>query len=338
MRGNPMAARLLALGVLLTVAVSFHARVAVAQAPGKVPRVGCLWAVPAPIAAPYRAAFEAGLRDLGWTPGDKVDLEHRFPEQPEDVPRNVASIVAARVDVILAVTNPVVAAAAAATAGIPIVMVYATDPVGSGFATSLARPGRNITGLTFDTSPDLFTKHLELVKQLVPQARRVEILRNPDWYASTNQRAYVTTLTDAARSLQLPVRFSDVRGPADLKRAMGQVARDRGSVLYAMPDGFVTFPHGPLIAQLATQHRMPSVFGFRESVEAGGLASYGPDILAMPRYAARFVDRLLRGTPVADLPIEQPTKFELVINLNTAKLLGLTIPPSLLLRADKVIE
>jgi putative ABC transport system substrate-binding protein len=333
-----MAARLLTLGLVLAVAMLFQAPLATGQAPGKVHRVGCLWAVPAPVAAPYRAALEDGLRDFGWTPGESVVLEHRFPERPDDVPKIVASVLAARVDVIVAVTNPLIAAAAEATDKIPIVMVYATDPVGSGFATSFARPGRNITGLTFDTSPDLFAKHLELVKQLAPRARQVHILRNPDWYASPNQRAYVTALTGAARSLQLPVRFSDVRGPADVQSAMDRIAQDKGSVVYAMPDGFVTFPYGPQIAQLAAGHRVPSVFGFRQSVEAGGLASYGPDILAMPRHAARFVDRLLRGTRVTDLPIEQPTQFELVINLKTAKLLSLTVPPSLLLRADKVIE
>ena len=312
--------------------------VAEAQQQGKVYRLGCLWAVPAPLAAPYRASLEAGLRDLGWLAGQNVLVEHRFPDSPADVPRLAASVVTARVDVIVAFTNPVVAAAASATTEIPIVMVYGADPIGSGFAVSFARPGKNITGMTFDTSPELFGKHLELLKEIMPRVKRVQILRNPDWYATPSHRVYITTVETAARSLQLPIFFSDVRNAIDIERVIRGIGKPGTSAIYAIPDAFVTFQHGSLIAELARKHGLPSMFGQREPVEAGGLASYGPDTLAMPRYAASFVDRLFRGARASELPIEQPTKFELVINLKTAKALGLTIPPLLLGRADEVIQ
>jgi len=281
--------------------------------------------------------LEAGLQELGWVPGQNIAFEHRFPDSPADFPKLAASVIAARVDAIAAMTNPVVAAAASATIDIPIVGVYTTDPVSAGFAVSLARPAKNITGMTMDASPEVYGKQLELLRQLVPRARRVQVLRNPDWYGTLNQQIYNTTVEKAARFLQLEIYFSDVRNASDIEQAFRTGTQRSPSAIYAMPE-LVTFLHGPLIAQLATKHRLPSIFGFREPVEAGGLASYGPSLVAMPRYAASFIDRLFRGARAGDLPFEQPTTFEMVINQKTAKALRLTLPPSLLISADKVLE
>ena len=329
--------RLIALGISVAAALVFSAFDGEAQNPGKVYRLGCLWAVPESIAAPYRAALEAGLKDLGWVPGQNIVFEHRFPNSPADFPRLAASVVAARVDAIAAMTNPVVAAAAGATSDIPIVGVYTTDPVSAGWAVSLGRPAKNITGMTMDASPEVYGKQLELLRQVVPRARRVQVLRNPDWYGTLNQQIYNTTVERAARSLKLEIYFSDVRNASDIEQAFRNGTQRLPSAIYAMPE-LVTFLHGPLIAQLAAKHRLPSFFGFREPVEAGGLASYGPNLAAMPRYAASFVDRLFRGARPGNLPFEQPTRFEMVINQKTAKALSLTLPSSLLLRADQVLE
>jgi putative tryptophan/tyrosine transport system substrate-binding protein len=173
--------RLIGLAVALTLSLTALPFGAEAQQSGKVYRLGCLWAVPASVAAPYRAALEAGLEGLGWVPGQNIAFEHRFPDSPADFPRLAASVVAARVDAIAAMTNPVVAAVASATTDIPIVGVYTTDPVSAGFAVSLSRPAKNITGMTMDASPEIYGKQLELLRQMVPRARRVQVLRNPDW-------------------------------------------------------------------------------------------------------------------------------------------------------------
>jgi putative ABC transport system substrate-binding protein len=308
-----------------------------AQQPGKTYRLGCLWAVPAPVTVPYRAALEAGLKDLGWIAGQNLVFEHRFPDTPADFPKLAASVVAARVDAIIAMTNPVVAAAASATSEIPIVGVYVTDPVGTGFAVSLARPGKNVTGLTMDPSPEVYGKQLELLKKMVPAARRVQVLRNPDWYGTLNSREYNAAVQKAARSLQLEIYFSDIRDASDIEQALRTSAQKPTDAIYAMPE-LVTFLHGPLIAQLATRQRLPVVFGFSEPVQAGGLASYGPSLVAMPRYAASLIDRLFRGARAGELPFEQPTKFELVINQKTAQALRLTVPRSLRISADHVLE
>jgi ABC-type uncharacterized transport system substrate-binding protein len=307
-----------------------------AQQAGKVYRLGVVWAISEPATAPYRAELESGLRELGWVAGQNIVFEHRFPDSPDDFPKLAASVLAARVDAIAAMTNAVVAAVANATTEKPIVGVYMSDPISAGFAVSLPRPGKNVTGTTLDASPGVYAKQLELLKQLVPNARRVQILRNPDFYRTFNQQIYSTTVETAAQSLRFEIYFSDVRSVDEIENALRPSGQKRSAV-YAMLD-LLTFVHGPLIAKLAAKQRLPAIFGFREAVEAGALASYGPDLVRMPRYAARFIDRLFRGARPSDLPIEQPTKVEFVINLKTAKALGLTIPQSLLIRADEVIQ
>jgi putative ABC transport system substrate-binding protein len=306
-----------------------------AQSVGRVYRVACLWAVPPEVGAPYRVALEQRLRELGWIEGHNIVFEHRFPASPADLPALAEEVVKAGVDIIIAATNRAIAPAARATSTIPIVMMWGSDPIGSGFALSMARPGKNVTGLTSETSHELFSKHMELVKQLVPNADRVLVIMNAE--VTQTVRAILLSVEAAARTLGMHLELSAVRGAADIERAFDHVGRARASAVYTVADG-LTFTYAPLISKLAMQQRLPSVFFFREAVDAGGLASYGPNFKTVPRDAATFVDKILRGAKPADLPVEQPTKFELIINLKTAKALGLTIPPSLLVRADQVIE
>ncbi|MBI4246862.1 MAG: ABC transporter substrate-binding protein [Candidatus Rokubacteria bacterium] len=315
-------------------ALSSTPNVTRAQSPSKVYRVGCLWPVPAP-APRARAALEAGLRDLGWQPGTDILFEHRFADRQSDIPGLAVSLVAARVAVIVAFTPLVIAGAARATTEIPIVMVAGEDPRRSGFAVSLARPGENITGITF-TSPEQLAKSLEILKALVPGMTRVQILRNPDAYPPTGP--YVTALETTARALRLAILFSDVRTREDIERVVPDLGQPRVSAIFAMPDAFATARHGALIAVLALMHRLPALLGLRDWAQGGELASYGPDQFEDVRRAAFFVDRILRGARARDLPIERPSRLKLVINLRTAGALGLTVPGSLLQRADQVIE
>jgi len=208
-------------------------------------RLGCLWAVPTPVAAPYRAALEAGLKDLGWLQGQNIVFEHRFPNGPEDFPQLATSLVAARVDAIAAMTNPVVAAAASATSDIPIVGVYTTDPVSSGFAMSLPRPGKNITGITMDASPEVYGKQLELLKQMVPR----------------DQQIYSTTVEGAARSLQLEIHFSDVRNASDIEQAFRTATQRPPAAIYAWtPEGSQAM--GPISWQCRVTRRPSSIDSF----------------------------------------------------------------------------
>lgn len=323
-------------GVVAAVALLLALPVtAVAQSAVRVYRVACLWAVPSDVGAPYRAALEQRLRELGWSEGRNIVFEHRFPNTPSELPALAEKAIKARPDIIVAATNPAIALAAGATSTIPIVMMWASDPVGLGFALSLARPGKNVTGLTAETSPDWASKHMELVKQLVPRADRVLVIRNADVGPALLATSLIVEA--AARTLGFRLEVSGVRGAGDIERAFDHVARSRTSAVFTMGDG-LTFSHAPLVAKLAIKQRLPSVFPFREAVEAGGLASYSPNFKMVPRDAAIFVDKILRGAKPAELPIEQPATFELVINLKTARGLGLVIPPAVLLRADHVID
>jgi putative ABC transport system substrate-binding protein len=218
-------------------------------------------------------------------------------------------------------------------------MLYASDPVGNGFVKGISRPGTNITGLTFDPSPDLYAKNVELAKAALPRATRIGVLFNPQfYYKNAATKANLASVTEAVRQVGVAARLLPVANLAEIDATFRSLMRDRPDALVIVPDAFVTFQHVIEIARLTLAQRLPSVHAFSEYVHAGGLLSYGPSIIEQPRHAAGHIDRLLRGANPAELPVEQPSRFELAINLQTAKALGLTIPPSLLLRADQVIE
>jgi ABC-type uncharacterized transport system substrate-binding protein len=238
------------------------------------------------------------------------------------------------VDVIIAAPTPAALAAKNATGTIPIVGVSLTEPVDLGVIASLARPGGNVTGVSYSVGADIFGKDLALLKEVVPKVRRVAVLSNP---TSPAQPLTINNIKGAAQSLGLQLQLVEARGPADFDSAFAAMVRERVGALFVVTDP--TFiPQRARLVSLAAKHRLPSMFTQRADVEAGGLISYGPNFADMYRRAAPYVDKILKGAKPADLPVEQPTTFELVINLKTAKALGLTIPQQLLLRADEVIQ
>jgi putative ABC transport system substrate-binding protein len=305
-----------------------------AQQTGKVPRIGYLSSGSATTTRLVEG-FRQGLREFGWVEGQNVVIDYRFAEGRFDrLPNLAAELLRLKVDVIVAGATPPAVAAKKATGTIPIVMVGVGDPVGLGLIASLARPGGNVTGLSFSVGLDTIGKALELLKEVVPKVRRVAILSNP---ANLSHALAIKNLKVAARSLGVQLQLLEARGPNEFDGAFVAMAKGRAEALLVVPDSMFVLQRTRL-ADLAAKNRLPSMHGVREHVEAGGLMSYGPSALAVWRRAAFFVDKILKGAKPAELPIEQPTKFELVINLKTAKALGLTIPPSLLQRADQVIE
>ena len=307
-----------------------------AQQAAKVPRIGWLGANPA-AGRHLREAFLQGLRDLGYVEGRNVVIEYRFAEgKLERYPALAAELVALKVEVIVAPITPSVLAAKQATRTIPIVFVSVGDPIADGLVTSLARPDGNVTGLsTF--AADLVGKRLEQLTQAVPGVSRVAVLRQPGGLADRTEKDMLKGAEVAARALGVQLQFVEARGPADLDRAFSDMTKARAGALTVLT-GNVFFIERRRLVNLAAKNRLPAVFSSKDFVVAGGLMSYGPDPADTFRRAASYVDRILKGTKPGDLPVEQPTKFELVINLKTAKALGLTIPPSLLQRADQVIE
>jgi ABC-type uncharacterized transport system substrate-binding protein len=295
-------------------------------------RIGVLWSA-AEDAAPFIGAFRQGLRELG-NKGQDAALEIRNADgRPERLPGLAAELVRFKVDIILAQSNPAIAAAQKATTSIPIVMVLASDPVALGFVASLARPGGNITGLSIQTL-DTAGKRLQLLKEAVPNLSRITALWDPDFVGG---RELFRAAEAAAPGLGLQLQLVAARGPGELDGAFAAMRRERAGavVLVGSP---TLFAHRSRIAELAVKHRLPTVCAVREYAEAGCLIGYGPSLIDQYGRAAYFVDRILKGAKPADLPVEQPTKFDFVINLRTARALGLTIPRPLLLRADKVIE
>jgi putative ABC transport system substrate-binding protein len=306
-----------------------------AQQAGKVHRIGYLASTSATAARHLLEAFRQGLGELGWVEGQNVLIEYRFAEgRHERLPELAAELVRLKLDLILAGPTPPALAAKNATGTIPIVMTAVGDPVRLGLVTSLARPGGNVTGVSFDVGLEVFPKALELLRESVPNVRRVAVLSNP---ANPAQAVAVNDVTAAARSLGLQLRLLEARGPDAFDGAFAAMGKDRVDALLVLTDPLFII-HKARLADLAARYRLPSVYAIKENVEAGGFMSYGPSLVAAFRRAAVFVDKILKGAKPADLPVEQPTKFELVINLKTAKALGLTIPPSLLQRADQVIE
>jgi putative ABC transport system substrate-binding protein len=282
--------------------------------------------------------FRQGLRDLGYVEGRNVVIESRDAEgKPERFPALAAELVALKVDVIfLGGGTRAALAAMQATRTVPIVFAGVPDPVAIGLVTSLARPGGNVTGLS-GFATELVGKCLEQLKQAVPGVSRVAVLWPPGALPERTEKDYLKAADVAARALGVRLQVVEARGPEDFDRAFSDMTRARAGALTVLPYQFFVNERRRLV-DLAAKNRLPAVYPLREFVDAGGLMSYGWNLTDLYRRAATYVDRILKGTKPADLPVEQPTKFELVINLKTAKALGLTIPPSLLGRADRVIE
>ena len=328
--------RLIGLVVVLAVSLSLIPLAGGAQQTGKVPRIGYL--VLSPLTeppSPERAAFINGLRELGWVDGKTIGLVYRSAKWNAELFEDLAEeLVRMKVDVI--VTAGGVAAPKAArraTSTIPIVMAAISDPLVPELVASLARPGGNLTGVSL-MAPDLGPKRLELLTEAAPRASRLAVLWNPTF---RDAAAELHAMQAGARSLGLTIKPMEVKNADDLARVFAQLGKERPDALTMLFDPLST-GYRQLVADFGKKYKLPSVFGAREFAEAGGLMSYAPDVAEGFRRAATYVDRILKGAKPGDLPIQQPTKFELVINLKTAKQLGITIPQTLLLRADKLIE
>ena len=306
-----------------------------AQQAGKVYRIGYLSTPTRESVEHGLAAFLRTLRALGWIEGQNLIIEYRWAEgNVERLPALAAELVRGKVDVIVAPAGSAALAAKNATSTIPIVMIFASDPVETGLVASLRRPGGNITGTTFTPGPEIFGKQLQILKEAVPHASRVAILSNP---ADPSFALQVRQVEATARSLGIRLQHVEARGPEEFDSAFAAMARDRADAL--LVTGTSTFlAHRTRLAELAVKGRLPTMHSFRESVEAGGLMAYAVNMADFVGRSAVYVDKILKGAKPADLPIEQPTKFELIINLKAAKALGITVPQALVLRADEVIQ
>jgi putative ABC transport system substrate-binding protein len=307
--------------------------VAHAQQPAKVARVGFLGATSTSGWESRVEAFRLSLRDLGYVEGKNIVIEFRWAEEKYDrLPDLAAELVRLEVDVLVTYGTPGALAAKRATTTIPIVMVHSGDAVAAGLVASLARPGGNITGSTYFL-PELMAKRLELLKNIVPRITQVAVLVKPD---NPFFDTALPALENPAKSLKMELQQFQARGPNELEAAFAAMAKARAEAVVILEDA-VFVSNARAIADLAAKHRLPSA-GFNELAEAGGLIGYGVNFIEMYRRAAFFVDKILNGAKPANIPVEQATKFELLINLKTAKALGLDVPPQLLARADGVIE
>ena len=303
-----------------------------AQQAGRMYRIGYL-AEGAPPSS-VRAETLRELRELGYVEGRTLVIDSRFAGFEHDrLPVHAAELVRLKPDVLMAAGNPCIAALRQATSTIPIVMAWAIDPVGAGLVASLARPGRNITGSTLGTGPEFIRKQLEILNEAVPKLSRVAILRESERRGAAETAA----LESAARKLGLAILFADVRTPSDIDGAFATITRSRAGAILVL-GGNITWASRQQIADLTVRHRLPGIQLLRQYAEAGMLLAYGPSPEETYRRTAAYIDKIFKGARPGDLPVAEPTQFELVINLKTAKALGLTIPPSLLQRADEVIE
>ena len=309
--------------------------VAQAQQPKKVPRIGYLTNTPLSASSETREAFRQGLREHGYEERKNIVIEWRTGEGKRDRQRAVAAELAClNVDVIVAVGSGDIRAAREATATIPIVMINGGDAVGSGFVASLARPGGNVTGLS-TLRPELMGKRLELLKEIVPKLSRVAV------FASSNSRDYEQVLKElelAAGAFGVKLQSLNILSPKDIETAFQAAGKGRAEAVLVRVPGPILSPHRTEVAEFAVKSRLPAIYESAEVVEVGGLMSYGLSTTDRYRRVAAYVDKILKGAKPADLPVQQPTKFELVINLKTAKQIGVTIPQSMLYRADKVIK
>jgi len=320
---TPLAA---ALGVVSAPAVTG------AQHAAKTHRIGFLSLQPGPGAT--TEAFHQALRELGYVQGRTITIEYRWAAGKEErLPELAAELVRLKPEVIVAAGTPSIEAAKGATSTIPIVMAVVAEPVGSGLVSGLGHPGGNVTGLTL-LSTELAGKRLQLLRELVPKATRVAVLA---YRGTAATRLFLEQMRAAAQQMGVVLIVQEISGADDLPGAVAAMQRDRAQALIVQFSP-LSNNNASRIVELATQHRLPAMYDVRGFAELGGLVAYGPSVMELFRRAALYVDRILKGAKPADLPIEQPTKFELVINLKTAKALGLTIPPSLLLRADEVIR
>jgi putative ABC transport system substrate-binding protein len=305
-----------------------------AQQPAKVARVGYIFSFTAAEGRHLWEACRQGLRELGYVEGQNIVLEPRWAEgRYERLPGLVADLLRLKVDVMVVAATPGSLVAKAANNTTPIVMVAVADPVRSGLVASLARPGGNITGLSLLT-PELSGKRLQLLTEALNKVSRVAVLMNP---GNQSNLFFLKETQTAARVLGVQIQPLEVRNPDEFERAFEAAARGRADALMAFDDP-VIHSYRKRIVALAAKRRLPAMYGTREFADDGGLMAYGPHRPDLYRRAATYVDKILKGAKPADLPVEQPTRFELVINLKTAKALGLTIPPSVLVRADQVIQ
>ncbi len=319
---------------LLTAVLLITVSLSEAQQRGKVPRIGFLGNSSAALEENLVGPFRDGLRDVGYVEGQNILIEYRWAEgKYERFPALIAELIALKIDVIVTAGTPAALAVKRATTSIPFIMVAVGDPVGTGLVASLARPGGNITGLT-SISPELEGKRLELLREVIPKLSHFAVLWNP---VSPFQVIAEKEVQAAAEVLRMKVQSLGIRAPEELDNAFAAILRERPGALLVLADRLFLH-HRARIMDFSAQHRLPGVYAYLELVEAGGLMSYGPDRDEPYRRAAVYVDKILKGTKPADLPVEQPTKFEFIINLKTAKQIGLTIPQSVLYRADKVIK
>jgi putative tryptophan/tyrosine transport system substrate-binding protein len=305
-----------------------------ARQPAKIPRIGLLSTFSPSETVPWHQALRQGLRDLGWVEGENINIEYRYAEGRLDrLPGLASDLVRLKVDLIFTDTTSPALVAKNATRTIPIVVASANDVVESGLAQSLARPGGNITGLD-QIAPELGGKRLELLKEIVPKLSSAVVLWNPQNKASARNW---NELQDPARQLGLPLHSLEVRKADELDKAFEVAATARADALVILPEP-VFVANLKRIADFAAKHHLPSIFHLKEFADAGGLMAYGPDRSDLFRRSAAYIDKILKGAKPTDLPIQLPTKFELVINLKTAKAIRLEIPPTLLALADEVIE
>ena len=305
------------------------------QPAGRVYRVGYLSSGSREQQLSHVSAFEDGLRSLGYRVGENVAIEYRFTNAKMDrLPAAAADLVGLAVDVIVSGANPNTIAVMKATTTIPIVMANSSDPVGAGLIASLARPGGNVTGFAQEPSDEIFGKRLELLKEALPNLSRVSILWNPHFAPNRNR---LTSMREAAQPLGLTLVPAEARGMDALEQAFAVMVRERAQALVVLGDS-VLYDYRGQIVVAALRNRLPAISGAKQFAEAGLLLHYGIDFRDQFRRAAGFVDKLFKGAKAGDLPVEQPTKFELVVNLKTAKVLGIDIPATMLARADEVIE
>ena len=311
----------------------FGAAVAQAQEPARIHRIGILSAVPGSVFSARVEALRQGLRELGYVEGKNIVIEYRYADgKSERLPDLAAELVRLKVDIIVTIGPGPTLAAKKASGTIPIVFAGASDPEGTGIVSSLARPGGNITGLSL-MAPDLDGKRLELLKEAVPKVARVAFL----WRGGSRGNLPLTDMEAAAKALGLKLLSLEVRSLDDFEDAFARAKKERAQALITTTGALINTQQRRVL-DFAAKNRLPAIYHYNEFVEAGGLMSYGPDNTDLFRRAADFVDKILKGAKPADLPVQQATKFEFLVNMNAAKQIGVTIPPKVLARADKVIR